>query len=424
MRLLSFSGPLIRESTQATLWTTTPPSTQPRPPRFRRDLTSTPPATQPRPPGLQQDPTSTPPSTQASLRPPCFRGHDDSGSTYRDHEGNSDRQSPVDQSDDQDIKASQVAGAKRYIAMLEDELEKLHSGLKCKIESNGDCYINQGRAIQCLVSLFESINNIVGEQDRRAMLDDDESSIEQSILPMKTIKLSDPKFTTKDQNALFQKLRKGADGAQGDDVGNLKSIIVSWIAEIFSVADLTLDASDKSSCGFANDHTGHLLCPIEYDWSDSKVKTGIHDHNPDFLVTALMMPTFLYENYKMNADDMEEGLFKSTLLLKTFKFIFTSPSSARGMVENDSYVSMPTTGQSHPIDGDFDYKEFYRFIADFLEMPPGPASKNRVNVLLLWWNRKVFGPHNASNYSPQDYARMLVSKLEAQRVAQESILLI
>ncbi|EGO22213.1 hypothetical protein SERLADRAFT_440226 [Serpula lacrymans var. lacrymans S7.9] len=57
-------------------------------------------------------------------------------------------------------------------------------------------------------------------------------------------------------------------------------------------------------------------------------------------------------------------------------------------------------------------------------MPPGPASKNCINALLLWWNRKVFGSHNASNYSPQDYARTLVSKLEAQRVTQERISLI
>ncbi|EGN92236.1 hypothetical protein SERLA73DRAFT_79781 [Serpula lacrymans var. lacrymans S7.3] len=326
----SRSGPLTRELTQATLGTTTPPSTQLRPPRFRRDPTSTPPATQPRPPGLQRDPTSTPPSTQASLRPPRFRGHDDSGSTYRDHEGNLDRQSPVDQIDNQDIEASQVAEAKRRIATLEDELEKLRSGLKRKM--------------------------------------------------------------------------KGADGAQGDDAGNLKPIIVSWIAEIFSVTDLTLDASNKSSRGFANNHTGRLLCPIEYDWS------GSNDRDPDFLVTALMMPTFLYKNYNMNADNMKEGI-------QVYLYLpFGSDTRTRNHVA--ALLGMQSV---KPRAIAYVAVQVSQFIVDFPEMPPGPASKNRVNMLLLWWNQKVFGLHNASNYSPQDYARMLMSKLKAQRVARESI---
>lgn len=40
-------------------------------------------------------------------------------------------------------------------------------------------------------------------------------------------------------------------------------------------------------------------------------------------------PAFLYAKYTADMDNLEEGLFRSTLLLQAFKAIFTSPSSTK-----------------------------------------------------------------------------------------------
>jgi hypothetical protein len=66
---------------------------------------------------------------------------------------------------------------------------------------------------------------------------------------------------------LFQ-LRKGSDMARGDDAGNLKFAVVSWVDEIFGPSTPTLKPNLKDERGLNGDHTGRLLCPGEYDWED------------------------------------------------------------------------------------------------------------------------------------------------------------
>jgi hypothetical protein len=74
------------------------------------------------------------------------------------------------------------------------------------------------------------------------------------------------------------------------------------------------------------------------------VKAGIRDRTTSFIVSENSWPTFMYENYEADAKNLERGLMKSKLLvmvgdlilatdsqlivLKGFKAIFTSPSSA------------------------------------------------------------------------------------------------
>jgi hypothetical protein len=70
---------------------------------------------------------------------------------------------------------------------------------------------------------------------------------------------------------IVSKLRKGAEGARGDDTGNLKPAVVQWVAELFHSADgpqpPTLEPTIKYDRGFVHYDTGHLLCPSEHDWS-------------------------------------------------------------------------------------------------------------------------------------------------------------
>ena len=56
--------------------------------------------------------------------------------------------------------------------------------------------------------------------------------------------------------------------ARGDDAGNLKSIVVFWVDEIFGSSTPALKPNSKEERGFQSDSTGCLLCPVEYDWDD------------------------------------------------------------------------------------------------------------------------------------------------------------
>lgn len=62
---------------------------------------------------------------------------------------------------------------------------------------------------------------------------------------------------------VFQ-LTEGADTAHSDDASQLKSVVPMWLGD----ATPRLSAHDKSGRGFYNDTTAHLMCPVEYDWSE------------------------------------------------------------------------------------------------------------------------------------------------------------
>ncbi|KAH7920737.1 hypothetical protein BV22DRAFT_1107538 [Leucogyrophana mollusca] len=133
---------------------------------------------------------------------------------------------------------------------------------------------------------------------------------------------------------LYKQLRKGADGARADDTANLKPAIITWLTTSFHPLTPPLRPTSKDGRGFAHDVTGKLLCPAEYQWTLDSVKTKIRDRDPDFLVTAYSWPTFLYKDFEYDHTDIELGLLRSSLMVKAFKYLFTSPSSARD-VEGD-----------------------------------------------------------------------------------------
>ncbi|KIK34860.1 hypothetical protein CY34DRAFT_62996, partial [Suillus luteus UH-Slu-Lm8-n1] len=128
-------------------------------------------------------------------------------------------------------------------------------------------------------------------------------------------------------------LRQGADSARGDDTSKLKGLVSEWVNREFK-PDPPVDPDDKHSRGFTNDACGRLLCPAELDWNDPVVRAGIRDRSEGYVVTDLSFPTYLYDKYTANPDDLEEGLFKSKILVQGYKAIFTSPSSAKD-VEGD-----------------------------------------------------------------------------------------
>ncbi|KAG2107617.1 uncharacterized protein F5147DRAFT_774064 [Suillus discolor] len=333
------------------------------------------------------------------------------------------------------------ARQRRRIAQLEEQLEALKAGRASK-ERQTNYYIAEGRAIRRVISLFDNVEDLVTENDRRYDLsDDDENNVDQDRLQVGYITLT---------HTLPWFHKKAVEMEYGNDCSKLKTLIAEWVNREFK-PDHPVDPDDKHSHGFSNDACGRLLCPAEFDWNNPVIKAGIRDRSEGYVVTDLSFPAFLYDKYQSNPDDLEEGLFKGKILLQGYKAVFTSPSSAKD-IEGDgdgadvirnnrltkkSFAGIKVTPCSiayiacqvriglssvtswWSIDGDFDYIQFWCTIIDFFEKPPGQDVHRRVEKLLEWWTRKVFGRNHRDDISSAAKANMSINTLARQRAQRD-----
>ncbi|KAH7917379.1 hypothetical protein BV22DRAFT_978092, partial [Leucogyrophana mollusca] len=339
--------------------------------------------------------------------------------------------------------------SKRRIQALEAEVEALREGSK-KRRADASTTVNRGRLLRRVVSLFDHVPDLIRENDRREALADDmlgdDQEEEDAFVPerlyrgylrlVQYLPWMKEKLATADPldlQVIYKELRKGADGARGDDTASLKGVVVTWLTEMFHPVEPALTAHNKTDRGLQHDVTGRLLCPIDYDWDSDEIKTQVRERHPDYLVTADSFPRFLYDTTKAyDPFNVENGLFKSTLLLRTFMFLFTSPTSAQGASAEDAQPGQHadrTSTRSHlrfalssvstwrGTDGDFDYEEFYNIIVEFFEAPPSRGAEHRVKELLLWWDRKVFGRQRVMAVPDARCVSLSVARLAAQRLA-------
>ncbi|KAG0703576.1 hypothetical protein DFH29DRAFT_998401 [Suillus ampliporus] len=366
-----------------------------------------------------------------------------------------------------DAPSSRAARQMRKIAQLEGKLEILESGHAVK-DRKMNHYVAQGRAIRRVVSLFDNVEDLMGENDRRYEEEGD-ITIDQDRLQtgyitlLHTLKWFEKKTSEMDYDEysqMLKMLRQGADGPRGDDTSKLKALVAEWVNGEFK-PDPRLDPDDKHCRRFANDACGRLLCPTELDWNSATIKAGIRNRTEGHIVTNLSFPTFLYEKYTANVDNLEEGLFKGKILVQVYKAVFTSPSSARDIegdgdgadiIQNNRRARRSSSGlkvKKHvthiikmrkvtprsiayiacqvrfalsavtswrSVDGNFDYVQFWTTIVDFFERPPGRAAQRRVDRLLEWWTRKVFGHRGCEDISEASKANMSVNALARQRM--------
>ncbi|KAG1748883.1 uncharacterized protein EDB91DRAFT_1244693 [Suillus paluster] len=359
------------------------------------------------------------------------------------------------------------ARQRRKIADLEEKLETLESGRAAK-ERQTNYYLAQGRGIRRVVALFDSIEDLVAENDRRYDANKDAATIDQEqlligynilmrALPWLLKTSSDIEHD--EYTCMLKMLRQGADGARGDDTSKLKTLIADWVNRKLKPNPL-VDPNDKHSRGFINDACGKLLCPAELDWNSPVTKAGIRDRSEGYIMTDLSFPAFLYERYTANLDNLEEGLFKGKILVQGYKAVFTSPSSAKNtegdgdgadVIENNRRAKKTAWGikvKKHvaqiikmekvtpcsiayiackvqfvlssvmswwTVDGDFNYIQFWQSIVDFFERPPGQEAQLRVNKLLEWWTRKIFGRSRCEDLSDAARSNMSVNALARQR---------
>ncbi|KAG1859109.1 hypothetical protein C8R48DRAFT_605987 [Suillus tomentosus] len=354
------------------------------------------------------------------------------------------------------VQTSPHARAKRKIAALTDEIEILKQDKAIK-QRKTTYYVSQGRAIRRIAALYTPIEDLITENDRRCEDCEPSSSptTEQDRLQRGYVELAKALPWLHDKLAcldheesddmlrkVFPNLKRGADSARGDDTGTLKELVASWV-NIECHPTTLIRTDDKHHRGFVSDPCGRLLCPAEWCWEDPAVRTGIRDRTIAFIVSENSWPSFMYENYKADANNLECGLMKSRLLVMGFKAIFTSPSSAHevdgegngaDIIENNRRArkrldqakvktcirfALSSINSWRTVDGDFDYQIFWNNIVDFFEDAPGPAARTRVNELLEWWTRKVFGRNHREDLTQDVITQMSVSALAAQRLRME-----
>jgi hypothetical protein len=73
-------------------------------------------------------------------------------------------------------------------------------------------------------------------------------------------------------------LQSGANNAQSDDTAKLKVAIAYWVNASIQESSTNstsnwLDPTTQGGHGINNDVTGHLLCPIDYNWDDPSYVT-------------------------------------------------------------------------------------------------------------------------------------------------------
>ncbi|KAG1804078.1 hypothetical protein EV424DRAFT_1351413 [Suillus variegatus] len=344
-------------------------------------------------------------------------------------------------SDDQAVISAQ-ARQRRRIAQLEEKLLALESGRAAK-ERQTNYYVAQGRAIRRIVTLFDSLEDLVAENDRRYDVEEDaETTTDQDRLQIGYITFTNTmrwffkKATEQEYEEYAQMLKmlwQGADAAQGDDTSKLKVLVSEWVNREFK-PDPPVDPDDKHSRYFV---LRNLIGTIQ---------------------------PFVYEKYTAKPDDLEEGLFKGKILLQAYKAVFTSPSSAKDVdgdgdgvdiIQNNrrarksfnglkvkkhvaqiikmekvtprsiAYIicqvrfALSSVTSWRSVDGDFDYVQFWRTIVDFFERAPGREAQRRIDRLLEWWTRKVFGRSHRDDLSQTVKDNMSVNALARQRAARD-----
>ena len=67
----------------------------------------------------------------------------------------------------------------------------------------------------------------------------------------------------------MSQLKKGVDGAHGDDANTLKSSVATWLNEQQPPPNPLILAENKWGQGFNHDLTGSLLCSVDFNWLDA-----------------------------------------------------------------------------------------------------------------------------------------------------------
>ncbi|KAF9060019.1 hypothetical protein BDP27DRAFT_1495310 [Rhodocollybia butyracea] len=67
------------------------------------------------------------------------------------------------------------------------------------------------------------------------------------------------------------------------------------------------ELKDRSKRGIQNNITGGLLCPVEFDWDNSTIRTAIWNFENDFDFASSARACCFYTDSTFNPNDLDEG---------------------------------------------------------------------------------------------------------------------
>ncbi|KAJ3534587.1 hypothetical protein NMY22_g6866 [Coprinellus aureogranulatus] len=205
-------------------------------------------------------------------------------------------------------------------------------------------------------------------------------------------------------------ITKGVSSARSDDTKSIKSAVVDWITPLHHHLSPPIQRNVKTDRGFHHPRTGELLCPVNLNWNDDKIRRDLA--SGQLTPSGDLWPRFIYRSFDYNPKDPWDGLLRSSLLIKAYKHVFTSPSSVHsaaskatrscnarihGMtsvtVASIAYIATqvrfalsdsPTFSRTDQLT---DSEYFYNLIIDLLE---DESEQAEVRDLLKWWDQQIF----------------------------------
>ncbi|RDB16224.1 hypothetical protein Hypma_003116 [Hypsizygus marmoreus] len=247
---------------------------------------------------------------------------------------------------------------KRRCAVMSENLSNLTTRKRAKRPPSTS---QLGRGIPKLIDMFEKIGDLVIKSDKHDFPEPEETDVdffdksEEEINEIKrdrkrcntALQLLGrliPNFSKKvdssepeELNAFYAMLENGSNDARSEDISKLKTAIANWLNATHTIPNPLLDPDSRFNRGLQHDITGRLLCPIQFDWDDEEVRAKLRACEKPYQLGTNYFLRCLYQG-PCRYDDVERGFLKSALLVKTFMFIFTSPSSAKAIAIGDSDI--------------------------------------------------------------------------------------
>ncbi|KAJ4492268.1 hypothetical protein C8R41DRAFT_981247 [Lentinula lateritia] len=275
--------------------------------------------------------------------------------------------------------------------------------------------------------------------------------------------------------SLCRQLQKGATQARGEDIHTLQAEVANWLNSRppGKCAHPILSTKSRANRGFKHDLTGKLLCPIHLDWSNITIRAQIRAKN--IKTSNSFFLRCFYHDEEGDADDVEKGFLRSTLLIQVWQQIFRSSGSITSDTSSSPHSSenefndaqsdtalapaprssktrastKHTVAQIYGLtkvtprtiayscvllrfslsnatswgqDSSFNYEGLYNEIVDYFE-GKDEVLQDELNGLLEWWNEQAFAEEDASkSITPSvHFQNVLDEQRAAKRAAAQDV---
>ncbi|KAG5634840.1 hypothetical protein H0H81_000542, partial [Sphagnurus paluster] len=201
-----------------------------------------------------------------------------------------------------------------------------------------------GRVICKAVSLFEDLGTLVLNSDaHEELLENPElAATDSELISRSTEEIKDVKrrqvtirerayISVKLLNELVPNFLKKVDESEPDDLQQFYDTLQTGGRDARS-DDTTRIKMQVAAWLNARTPTPSPLLDPDLDWDDATTRTQIQNGDPDVNIGSTCYLRALYAFEKGDPSKVWEGFLMSGLLVLVYKHLFTSPSSAKGVV--------------------------------------------------------------------------------------------